>query len=180
MNDLEYIRSRLTQANLWGQLAEECTELAQAALKMQRMEQGANMPRKDRIECMQAVIEEHADVALCFEMLNWQDKEPRQDIREIKIARWAEHLKKEENQAFENGREFGRWEAEQGRPVAHWQLFEHESYEEIGCSRCGFTPWRCTTLYPNHEMMSERTMELIRMERKYCQICGSVMNGEQP
>ena len=46
-NQMEELRGMLTPADLWGQLAEEASELAQAALKMQRLELGNNPPQED-------------------------------------------------------------------------------------------------------------------------------------
>lgn len=92
MTDIDFIRYTLSDAEIWGQLAEEAAELAQAALKMQRLYTN-NRPRKDDSECRAAVIEEHADLALCFKILDWDDKEERKQIMEQKIHRWAEHLK---------------------------------------------------------------------------------------
>ena len=41
---LQYLRENIPVADLFGQLAEECTELAQAALKMQRHLREVNPP----------------------------------------------------------------------------------------------------------------------------------------
>lgn len=95
MDDLTVIKSHLSRAELWGQLAEEAAELAQAALKMQRLCLGRNLPRKSAEDCIAAVVEEHADVALCFEALEWQDREARRNVRNYKLHRWAEILRKE-------------------------------------------------------------------------------------
>lgn len=90
--DIEYIRCRLTEADIWGQLAEEAAELSQAALKMQRHCLKRNPPRKDLKSIMDDVVEEHADLALCFKILNWNDKEKRSQIMEKKAKRWAQCL----------------------------------------------------------------------------------------
>ena len=90
--NIDAIREVLDPADLWGQLAEEAAELSQAALKMQRALQGRNPPRKTLEECKADVVEEHADVALCFEILGWNDKEARATVREQKAERWADHL----------------------------------------------------------------------------------------
>ena len=93
MSDFDFIQVNLTQAELWGQLAEEAAELAQAALKMQRVYMTNNPPRKSLEECMASVIEEHADLALCFELLGWSDKDARKQVRKEKLARWAAGLR---------------------------------------------------------------------------------------
>ena len=91
--NIRLITESVTTAELWGQLAEEAAELAQAALKMQRLLSENNRPRKTAEECIDSVIEEHADVALCFKILGWDDKGQRKAIMERKAARWAELIR---------------------------------------------------------------------------------------
>lgn len=64
-SDFEVIRS-LGEPALLEQLAEECSELAQAALKMARLERGENPTPKTLDECFEEIIEEMADVKLCI------------------------------------------------------------------------------------------------------------------
>lgn len=90
---LTFLANNLTQYELWGQLAEEASELAQAALKMQRQCFPHNPPRKDWAECVTDVIEEHADLALCFAVLGWNDKQERDAISVAKLARWVDSVK---------------------------------------------------------------------------------------
>ena len=63
--DFDVIRS-LGEPALLEQLAEECSELAQAALKLARLERGENPTPKTLDECFGALIEEMADVKLCI------------------------------------------------------------------------------------------------------------------
>ena len=51
------------------QLAEECCELGQAALKLARFLRGQNPTRKTRRECQDDLREEVADVLLCIELI---------------------------------------------------------------------------------------------------------------
>ena len=90
---VKYIQDHLTKVELWGQLAEEAAELAQAALKMQRLFLDTNKPRKDVTSCLLGVIEEHADLALCFEVLEWHDKPERDKIKNAKAERWAGQIR---------------------------------------------------------------------------------------
>ena len=83
----------LTPADLWGQLAEEASELAQAALKMQRLELGNNPPRKTTQECINNVIEEHSDVDFCFKLLRWDDNKEMEVVQKAKAGRWMSTLK---------------------------------------------------------------------------------------
>lgn len=91
-NQMEELRGVLTPADLWGQLAEEASELAQAALKMQRLELGNNPPRKTPQECINNVIEEHADVEFCFKLLRWDDHKEMGVVQKEKAGRWVSIL----------------------------------------------------------------------------------------
>lgn len=92
-NQMEELRGMLTSADLWGQLAEEASELAQAALKMQRLELGNNPPRKTPQECINNVIEEHSDVVFCFKLLRWDDNKEMEAVQKAKAGRWVSILK---------------------------------------------------------------------------------------
>ena len=67
---IAFLRENVSKSDLWGQVVEEACELAQAALKMQRLCNGTNPPRKNKLECIAAVQEEHADMELCFKILD--------------------------------------------------------------------------------------------------------------
>lgn len=92
MTDVDYLRNHLTEGQMWGQLAEEAAELAQAALKMQRICDKTNPPRKTEEECRQAVIEEKADVEGCFTVLAWYPSTEQDEIIAAKLQRWRKHL----------------------------------------------------------------------------------------
>lgn len=86
------IRSKLCHAAMWEQLAEEASELSQAASKMARWYRGENPPAKDMGELTDNVIEEHADVDLCFTVIGWNDKEHREQVKKKKLERWVSRL----------------------------------------------------------------------------------------
>lgn len=90
--DLEDIRM-LGEPALMEQLAEECSELAQAALKLARKERGENPTPKTLDECFKALIEEMADVKLCI----WVVEASRSfDLRcncDRKRERWAQRIR---------------------------------------------------------------------------------------
>lgn len=67
-SDFEVIRT-LGEPALLEQLAEECSELAQAALKLARLERGENPTPKTEEECIAALKEEMADVGLCIDAI---------------------------------------------------------------------------------------------------------------
>lgn len=93
-SDFEVICS-LGEPALLEQLAEECSKLAHAALKMARLERGENPTPKAKIDCESALMEEIADVHLClgvisshFECYNKLD-----DIEISKRERWVQRIR---------------------------------------------------------------------------------------
>lgn len=87
------IKDILGDEELFAQLAEECCELAQAALKMRRALNGKNWTPKTVEECRNDIIEEHADLCLCFKALMWDDKEARKEWEKRKEERWMNRLR---------------------------------------------------------------------------------------
>lgn len=72
------------------QLAEEASELAQAALKLSRYLREENPTPKSRRECEANLVEEITDVELCLSALGLEaDKE----LMEKKERRWEMRLK---------------------------------------------------------------------------------------
>ena len=68
-------------------LAEECTELAHAALKMARILREENPTPVTYDECMGNIVEEVSDVTLCLDDLGI---EPSQSIMKRKMLRFRE------------------------------------------------------------------------------------------
>ena len=76
-------------------LAEECTELAQAALKLARIERGENPTPKSKNECVQAVMSEYADVLACITILKelkWWNSQALFNMKIQKLERWMNRL----------------------------------------------------------------------------------------
>lgn len=76
-------------------LAEECTELAHAALKMARKQRGENPTPTTQLETVKALHEEIADVELCIEVLacaRWYDNDRCTNIFYEKLNRWFTRL----------------------------------------------------------------------------------------
>lgn len=75
------------------QLAEECSELSQAALKLARKYRGENPTPKPEALCRKALTEEIADVMTCIEqldkMVDWNEVDY---IRHRKTARWMDRV----------------------------------------------------------------------------------------
>lgn len=85
----------------YTQLAEECTELAHAALKLGRKadpEQSYAMAEGDKQMWLDNLDEEIADVLVCVDVvLKYQGKDALDKIGEIrkqKLERWEARLKK--------------------------------------------------------------------------------------
>ncbi len=90
MTDREYISDFLSLREKWGQLAEEASELSQAALKMQRLYMPVNKPRKTYEECINNVYEEIADILVSLDVIGIRtDMDEISRIRRKKERRWA-------------------------------------------------------------------------------------------
>lgn len=90
----ETIKEKISKADLYGQLAEEASELAQAACKMERILRGTNPTPKTEQQGVEDLIEEYTDLRLVVDLLD--------DIRvdeltfNYKLYRWASRLKEME------------------------------------------------------------------------------------
>lgn len=87
--NFEKIKGRLGEAEVLAQLAEECAELAQAALKLRRALDEKNPTSKTADECRRALIEEYTDVIHCALVL---DLEMDLDQIRKKTERWMRRL----------------------------------------------------------------------------------------
>ena len=77
------------------QLAEECSELAQASLKYARLLRGENPTPKTRQECLEAITEETADVYLCMNLIMFAGVAGAETVEHItaeKFARWHNRI----------------------------------------------------------------------------------------
>lgn len=78
------------RAALYEQLAEECSELAQASLKMARIIRGENPTPVTEQEAFSNVIEELSDVSLCADAL---EIDPDYNIMQNKEQRWEKRIR---------------------------------------------------------------------------------------
>ena len=83
------IRQKVPEAALYEQLAEECVELAHAALKLARIKRGENPTPVSAEEAMSAVMEEYTDLRLVAYVieLGWDI-----EMFEQKLLRWNKRL----------------------------------------------------------------------------------------
>ena len=88
-----------------GQLAEEAAELAQAALKMQRILMGTNPTPVTPEEAKSNLIEEAVDVDLCLTVLGYEDPDIHysRDLYEEKRERWEKRITEAQTVCDEDG-----------------------------------------------------------------------------
>lgn len=96
MENIEFIQSKLNNAELLAQLAEEAAELGHAALKMRRVIDGTNRTPVTFDEAFANLKEEIGDVLLCLETvgLTVEPEAYRKDM-DAKLERWVRRLKGE-------------------------------------------------------------------------------------
>ena len=88
------IREHLDKSEILAQLAEECAELTQAALKYRRALDGNNPTPVGEQKAVMHLIEEIADVDLCVSLLTTpEDDQQKLMIERAKLLRWEERLR---------------------------------------------------------------------------------------
>lgn len=96
MTNLEKVQMHLGIPERLTQLAEECSELAQAALKLRRSITGINPTPVIEAVARSVLIEEIVDVFVCLDVLDIQkDAEYVNNVYRVwdeKMARWANRL----------------------------------------------------------------------------------------
>lgn len=92
-----YIKSRLPDTEILAQLAEECSELAQAAHKLRRALDGTNPTPVTAGDARKNLLEEYLDVIYCFGLIATPEEWARIDMDDGgKLQRWAERLQEKE------------------------------------------------------------------------------------
>lgn len=90
------IVERIGEPAFLEQLAEECSELSQAALKTARKYRGENPTPKTIDECLDSLQEEMADVMLCMdEWFDYREKDFWAWVymtKQEKLERWKRRL----------------------------------------------------------------------------------------
>lgn len=90
----------LPKTEILAQLAEEASELAQAALKLRRALDNTNPTPKSVEECRKAFEEEYADVMVCMAALGFSDDRKAYErigiIASEKYYRWLYRLQDKE------------------------------------------------------------------------------------
>lgn len=96
---MKKINDYLTTPDLLCQLAEEASELAQAALKLKRAMEGTNPTPKSVEECVENMDEEIADVSLLVDLLGYNKREhllSQGRVAQRKAERWLKRLEEAE------------------------------------------------------------------------------------
>lgn len=92
---MDYIRESVPQEELLAQLAEEATELAQAALKLRRKLDGTNPTPVPLSRAYDNLTEEIADVRLCLRVLGFDPSaQVYAKMEDRKLRRWVSRLQK--------------------------------------------------------------------------------------
>lgn len=91
METIERIRAAVPKPALYELLAEECTELAHAALKVARIVRKENPSPANLFAAVFQTTEEYSDVHLVAEVL---DIKPNTVIMEEKLKRWIGRIEK--------------------------------------------------------------------------------------
>lgn len=84
----------LSRAALYEQLAEECSELAHAALKMARIFRDENPTPRNSYDVLHLLEEEFTDLNLVADVLGLKIDD---DIYKFKLERWYRRLKEHNN-----------------------------------------------------------------------------------
>lgn len=87
---IRYLRDHISEQALYEQLAEECCELGQAALKFIRVLGNGNPTPVSSIDAVRNVLEEARDVYLCMIIL---DISMHAEELDKKLERWYGRVK---------------------------------------------------------------------------------------
>ena len=85
------IKSKIPVCELLAGLAEECSELAQAALKLRRCYDGTNPTPADPDKQYECLLEEIGDVELYLDQLSI-NRSVIWDYKTMKLIRWKQRL----------------------------------------------------------------------------------------
>lgn len=100
MDNMERVRELLLPEELLCQLAEECSELGKAALKLRRVITGNNPTPISYEEARKNITEEFADVMCCLDCLRMFESEDVVEMGMItgkKLERWVSRLEERDH-----------------------------------------------------------------------------------
>lgn len=101
MDNIDYVREKLSRPDQVAQLAEEASELCHAALKLERVLRGTNPTPVTEPEALLKVVDETADVLNALEVLGIECEYAIRIKMERfeKMDRWVERLQKKDGTA---------------------------------------------------------------------------------
>lgn len=85
----ELISNEINRSALYEHLAEEASELAQAALKVARIQRGENPCGTEIEEALDNMVEEFTDVMLVSDIIGYETNET---IYAYKLNRWVDRI----------------------------------------------------------------------------------------
>lgn len=101
--DISEIRDKTPYPEQLAMIAEECTELAQAALKMRRVvDRNASPTSTTKAEAVASMIEEISDVLTCLLVLGdyieyLEPAQPVENVMKYKAVRWQNRIREANN-----------------------------------------------------------------------------------
>lgn len=95
---VDYIRSRVPEAEMYASLAEEAAEIAQAALKCRRTMVEGNPTPISKGTAHTEFLVELGDIMTCLEVLgiDLNTNQTIQTVKNAKLERWADRIYVEE------------------------------------------------------------------------------------
>lgn len=98
LDNIDYVREKLSRPDQVAQLAEEASELCHAALKLERVLRGTNPTPVLEWDALLKVVDETADVFNAIEVLGIEENFRGRIVVEQfeKMDRWVERIKERE------------------------------------------------------------------------------------
>lgn len=98
LDNIDYVREKLSRPDQVAQLAEEASELCHAALKLERVLRGTNPTPVLEGDALLKVVDKTADVMNVLEVLGIEESYRARIVLEQfeKMDRWVERIKERE------------------------------------------------------------------------------------
>lgn len=169
VHEISYIRSSLDETDVLLQMAEEASELSQAAAKRARILIGRNPSPVSEQESLDQLLEEYADVNVCAQVLFTNEQFRKfNDSAESKMKRWASRIKESCNNRNESP-----WAgvAVDGKQVKAGDVLYGVSdgvkWEVVEIAPDSLYPLKCVAVNAR-SMRKDLKAEWLLWERKFC------------
>ncbi len=100
-DNISFVQNKISQKSILLQLAEECNEVAQQAIKLVRIYIGENPTPVTASEASEKLQEEIADFCACLDCLSGVNYDRINDIKQKKLERWRNRLENAEKKKVE-------------------------------------------------------------------------------